>query len=265
MSERLDEIRAWVSVDPSITEPLVTALEDPQAAEVALDAIRKARAQIVVDTVAQELVNRQTPLLDTKASLELQLADIDRDLNIIDSRFNPEKKPDIVDPKNYIMVLSRHQNSETFLDDVARFEPFIVDIPEDEREQSWRRSTNMKIYSLKSWQFDREKEIRSRYGTGARGRFSRLAEVFFSEGYKTEGHLQNLADEGVVSKVETIEDSSGSSLIRLTVDQPAKFASKLLTLDGIGLVTAAAIFCIADMQALERSEQKEQLEQSVVD
>jgi hypothetical protein len=245
----IKDVTDWVMGDEWSGE-LSNLLVVDEEAQVAISAVRNMRAQIVVDTIAQEMYDRRADLLDRKSDLTEQLTEVGTNLAIIDSLEGKVVDNESINyPVNRMEQLGIYQDRKTFLSKVAEMPGFVIDIPADEWTSSEGREQR---YGLNHWYYNRTRAIARLYGSGSSNSFSRLVTAI-SRRWRFDGDFQHMVGVGLVTNAEPIIVDDRPSSYRLTVDKPEELVGEILSSKYVGPKTAAAIFCIADMQAQERA------------
>ncbi len=202
---------------------------DSNEAEVAALAIQKTRAQWVVDQALLELTSRSADLLDRKQILSTELKSIDQELGIIKASQNQRNR---VQPK----IEGHH----SWFEYDGKYSAFYDSLKEEAPCILWlERLDPHSGFTLIPWHMAHREEIQQRYGKHA-GNFERASDLLARLRVAEWG-----SDRGVAGLIESPDNPS---IAALKVDDTEKFISAALCIDGLGLKTAAAILCIADMQ-----------------
>lgn len=240
MNEALDRIHQW-AVAEDINRAIVTdALGNSTAADTAIRGIQTERAQLVVDTLAQELADRKQRLLGAKEELIVQLAGVETELAEFDANVNSATT--LV---NYLEIVPTVLRSE-FLAATEKLPPFTLEIPTREGYPGQ--------LSLVDWVKDRTDKLKDLYGDSSQVSFTRAANVLLRNWWSPVV-LNTLRDRSVISEHEPIEQDGQVIGQRLIVNSPAAFLRGASGLTNMGQKSALALVCIADVQALERAEQ----------
>lgn len=237
-------IREYVDRD-AISESFAGSGLSPEEVDTAAQAIQLSRAQIVVDSIAEELARRHGLLLSERAETAQHLADIDMQLVEFGSNAaSSEPEGNTLfehGPERYRKFFDANMNQSDLQKALESEPPFTLWVSEN---QYSAESSN--DYSLRGWLCMHMRDIKVIYGDKSIT-FTRAVNsltLYLRHNFKL------LQEEGLISRI--ITDHAGNK--GLVIDSPIGFMMMALEYaTNFGAKSAVATLAIADMQRQEHA------------
>lgn len=234
-------------VDPSPIYESLTLTQLPESElEIAVASIQRDRAQWVVNSMVQEISDREAALQAENQRLSTELQTVQASITIargILDRYSPYATALASEriTNRIAQYTKRHEPFERVFKNEA---PFAFTLPKQVESDSFS------FPSMRLWVLEHQEALQEVYGTPISKSMVRMMNSFdreFSSPYD-----QHYNPKKYIAENDVMKDNGDT--YTFTVTNPYQFLDALLDLRNFGVTSGIALLCVADYQALEASQ-----------